>query len=422
MFLRYSSSVVAPMTCSSPRASAGLSMLPASIAPSAAPAPTTRVQLVDEEDQISPSFAVISSITFFRRSSKSPRYWVPATMPARSSATTRLVRERLRHLVVDDPLGEALDDRGLADAGLTDQHRVVLRSPREDLDRLLDLVGAADHRVELPLAGHAAVRSRPYWSSVGVLRSLAWAPPASTPRMTAPRSLVCETPKRCMSWPAWLSSSRASASSTCSGPRTTIRARATRRTRRAVRPWHRVTRDGETSVRSLCSASSSICAAIAPDRRRSVQDVAYDVVLERGVEEVVAVEIEAAPFESRLRGALEQLAGGVAEELRDVDALNWRCGAPRRRVRPRPTIVAEEIGEEVVEEAAAAAETGSTSAPRRDRSRRGIRPLAVPSGDEGGREKRLPVVGDAGKRVGRRLPSRDPPLGTWKENVRRGRA
>ena len=36
----YSSSVVAPMQCSSPRASAGLSRFDASIAPSALPAPT----------------------------------------------------------------------------------------------------------------------------------------------------------------------------------------------------------------------------------------------------------------------------------------------------------------------------------------------------------------------------------------------
>ena len=41
MCLRYSSSVVAPIVCSSPRASIGLSRLEASIAPSAAPAPTT---------------------------------------------------------------------------------------------------------------------------------------------------------------------------------------------------------------------------------------------------------------------------------------------------------------------------------------------------------------------------------------------
>src|ERR1700752_1936934 len=39
--LRYSSTVVAPIMCSSPRASIGLSMLPAFILPSAAPAPNT---------------------------------------------------------------------------------------------------------------------------------------------------------------------------------------------------------------------------------------------------------------------------------------------------------------------------------------------------------------------------------------------
>src|SRR3979409_2290392 len=41
MYLRYSLRVDAPTHCSSPRASAGLSMLLASIAPSAAPAPTS---------------------------------------------------------------------------------------------------------------------------------------------------------------------------------------------------------------------------------------------------------------------------------------------------------------------------------------------------------------------------------------------
>ena len=41
MWVRYSSSVVAPIMCRSPRASAGFSMLEASRAPSALPAPTT---------------------------------------------------------------------------------------------------------------------------------------------------------------------------------------------------------------------------------------------------------------------------------------------------------------------------------------------------------------------------------------------
>ena len=60
--------------------------------------------------------------------------------------------ERLRYLVVDDPLRDAFDDRRLPDSGLAQKRRVVLRAAGEDLDRLVDLVGPADHRVELPLA------------------------------------------------------------------------------------------------------------------------------------------------------------------------------------------------------------------------------------------------------------------------------
>ena len=64
-----------------------------------------------------------------------------------------LVAQRVGHVVVDDHLGEALDDRRLADAGLADQHRVVLGAPAEDLHDPLELAAAADHRVELLLAG-----------------------------------------------------------------------------------------------------------------------------------------------------------------------------------------------------------------------------------------------------------------------------
>src|SRR2546428_111054 len=89
MCLRYSSSVVAPMVRSSPRASIGLSMFAASIAPSAAPAPTT-VCSSSMNKMISPSLSVTSRSTARRRSSNSPRYFVPATSAPRSSWTTRL--------------------------------------------------------------------------------------------------------------------------------------------------------------------------------------------------------------------------------------------------------------------------------------------------------------------------------------------
>ena len=39
-----------------------------------------------------------------------------------------LVQQRLGHVARDDPMGQALGDRGLADAGLADQRRVVLES------------------------------------------------------------------------------------------------------------------------------------------------------------------------------------------------------------------------------------------------------------------------------------------------------
>ena len=45
-----------------------------------------------------------------------------------------LVLQAFRNIAVDDALGEALDDRGLADAGLADQHGIVLGAARQHLD------------------------------------------------------------------------------------------------------------------------------------------------------------------------------------------------------------------------------------------------------------------------------------------------
>src|SRR6056297_4070265 len=87
--LRYSSSVVAPMQCSSPRASAGLMRLAASIAPSALPAPTS-VCISSMNRMISPAAAVTSFRIAFRRSSNSPRYFAPAISAPISSARSRL--------------------------------------------------------------------------------------------------------------------------------------------------------------------------------------------------------------------------------------------------------------------------------------------------------------------------------------------
>ena len=64
-----------------------------------------------------------------------------------------LVLQALRHIAVDDAQSKTFCDRRLADAGFTDQDRVVLGPARQDLDRATDLVVAADHRIEATFAG-----------------------------------------------------------------------------------------------------------------------------------------------------------------------------------------------------------------------------------------------------------------------------
>ncbi len=149
--LRYSSSVVAPTQCSSPRASAGFNRFEASIAPSALPAPTS-VCISSMNRMILPCAAVISFSTAFRRSSNSPRYFAPAISAPMSSASSFLSRKRFRHVAIDDAQREALDDRGLADAGFADQHRIVLGAARQHLHGAADFLVAADDRIEFALA------------------------------------------------------------------------------------------------------------------------------------------------------------------------------------------------------------------------------------------------------------------------------
>ena len=87
-YLRYSAIVVAPMIWISPLAIAGFKILEASIAPSAPPAPMI-VCISSMNNMIFPA-CITSAITRLIRSSNSPRYLEPATIPDRSSVITRL--------------------------------------------------------------------------------------------------------------------------------------------------------------------------------------------------------------------------------------------------------------------------------------------------------------------------------------------
>ena len=60
-----------------------------------------------------------------------------------------LALQALGDVALHDAVGQALDDGRLADAGLADQDRVVLRPARQHLDHAADLLVAPDDRVEL---------------------------------------------------------------------------------------------------------------------------------------------------------------------------------------------------------------------------------------------------------------------------------
>ncbi len=143
------------------------------MAPSAAPAPDDRVELVDEEDD--PAFGVCDLLEHgLEPLLELAPVLGPGDERAHVEGNHPLVLERLRHVAADDPLGKSLDDRGLAHAGLADEDRVVLGAPRQDLDDAPDLLVAADHRVELARPRRPAVRSRPYFSSAWYVLSGVW--------------------------------------------------------------------------------------------------------------------------------------------------------------------------------------------------------------------------------------------------------
>ena len=148
MCLRYSSSVVAPIARSSPRASIGFIMFARVDGALGRARADDRVQLVDEEDQVA------LGVPHLGEYGLEPLLELAAVLRAGEHRADverpdALALQALGDVAGDDPLREALDDRGLADAGVADQDRVVLRAARQHLDHAADLLVAADDRVEL---------------------------------------------------------------------------------------------------------------------------------------------------------------------------------------------------------------------------------------------------------------------------------
>ena len=153
MYCLYSLSVVAAIIRISPRASTDLNTFAASDgAPSADPAPTIVCASSTNRIRFGRSFS--SRMTFCIRSSNMPRSIVPATIEFICRLTTWQSRRRTGTVSGSNSMRRArpFGDRGLADAGLADEHhRVGALAVAEDLEHLLDFAVASEHRRHLVL-------------------------------------------------------------------------------------------------------------------------------------------------------------------------------------------------------------------------------------------------------------------------------
>ena len=154
-----SSNVVEPMTRSSPAVRIGLMSVARSIVPPVvAPAPT--VEWISSMKRI--------GLRPLARSARDDR--LEALLEVAAEARARRAAPPVSSAKTSAPFsasgtssassrdGEPFGHRRLADAGVADEHRVVLAAPAEDFDRALQLGGAADQRIEQRPARARSVR------------------------------------------------------------------------------------------------------------------------------------------------------------------------------------------------------------------------------------------------------------------------
>ena len=222
-----------------------------------------RVQLIDERDDLA---VAVGDLLEHRLEALLELAAVlrPGEHRAEVERHDGLALQALGDVAVDHALRQPFDDRGLADPGLADQDRVVLRAAAEHLDRAADLLVAADHRVELALPRHvgevAPVLLERAERVLGVLA-----------RDAAPAADLGERRERCVPRDAGLAAGagprrrRARRASRATG------ARWTRTRRSAARPrWRRqracARSAARTARRSGCPRTPS-AGARAPGRR-----------------------------------------------------------------------------------------------------------------------------------------------------------
>ncbi len=117
------------------------------------------VQLVDEENDVA-ALGLDLGQNGFQPLFELAAIFRASDQRAHVERQKPFVLEGLGDVALDDALRQTFGDGGLADAGLTDQDRIVLGTTREDLDGVPDLFVATDDRIDLALGGHSGEIAR----------------------------------------------------------------------------------------------------------------------------------------------------------------------------------------------------------------------------------------------------------------------
>jgi hypothetical protein len=97
---------------------------------------------------------LISVSTALRRSSNSPAELGAGDHRGQVEGNQPAALEGVRYIACDQPLRQAFDNCGLANAGLADEHGVVLGTPGQHLDYAPDLTVSPDNGIQLAVPGH----------------------------------------------------------------------------------------------------------------------------------------------------------------------------------------------------------------------------------------------------------------------------
>ncbi len=110
------------------------------------------MEFVDEDDHVArqPDFFH----DFFHSLFKFTAIFCPCYHRRKIECYNPFIDKDLRHLVVNNPLGQTLGDGRFSDPGFSNQYRVILRPAAQHLNDSFNLISPADDGVKLPFSGH----------------------------------------------------------------------------------------------------------------------------------------------------------------------------------------------------------------------------------------------------------------------------